>query len=272
MSLISFDPHKCQKDGLCVADCPLMILEQDGEGYPRPVAGADELCIDCGHCVAVCPHGALSQRFNPVGRCVPLQKELALSPDQAQQFLRARRSIRQFKDQAVPRPEMERFIAMASHAPSGHNTQPLSWLVLGGRDVGRLSDLVVAWMREQVEEQAQLAGQLHMSEVIASYEAGHDRILRRAPHLLVVHAPAQERTAPAAAVTALAYLELAASALGLGTCWAGYFTTAAGSFEPLQAELALPPGHGVFGALMVGRPQAQYHRLPIRRQPEVSWR
>ena len=75
-----------------------------------------------------------------------------------------------------------------------------------------------------------------------------------------------------ACTIALTYLELAATSMGLGTCWAGYFNVTATSFPPMQEALALPPGHQAFGSMMVGYPKFSYHRLPLRNPPAISWR
>ena len=71
---------------------------------------------------------------------------------------------------------------------------------------------------------------------------------------------------------ALTYLELAATSMGLGCCWAGYFNAAAASFPPLIEALALPEGHQSYGAMMIGFPQYQYQRLPARNEPAITWR
>jgi len=65
---------------------------------------------------------------------------------------------------------------------------------------------------------------------------------------------------------------LAAPSLGLGTCWAGYFTAAANFYPPLQEALALPQGHLPYGAAMVGYPKYGYQRMPPRNKPEITWR
>ena len=66
MDLFTINQEMCNKDGICAAICPAVIIEfKDGE-YPRPVVDADELCIRCGHCVAVCPTGSLTHRDIPL--------------------------------------------------------------------------------------------------------------------------------------------------------------------------------------------------------------
>jgi len=70
----------------------------------------------------------------------------------------------------------------------------------------------------------------------------------------------------------LTYLELAAPAFGLGTCWAGYFDVAANLWPPLKNALELPDGHTSFGAMMIGYPKYKYQRMPLRNQAKISWR
>lgn len=273
MSIFAIDQDKCHQDGLCAAECPLALIELKDGGYPTPIPAAGQLCINCGHCAAVCPHGALELKAMPLADMPPLRDELKISPEQAEQFLRARRSIRLYRDEAVDQATLGRLIGLARYAPSGHNIQPVHWTVFSGREqLASLSEGVIAWMRWMMKEQPQMAALMHMDLVIAQWEAGKDRILRGAPHVIVAHAPKADRTAPAACTIALAYLELAATSLGLGACWAGYFGAAAATFPPMQKALALPEGHLTFGAMMVGRPKMTYHRLPARNAAKVSWR
>jgi nitroreductase len=52
---------------------------------------------------------------------------------------------------------------------------------------------------------------------------------------------------------ALTYLELAAPAFGLGTCWGGFLNAAANAWSPVQKTLALPEGNTSYGVMMVGK-------------------
>jgi nitroreductase len=69
----------------------------------------------------------------------------------------------------------------------------------------------------------------------------------------------------------MAYLELAAPGLGLGSCWAGYFGTAAAQWKGLQEALGLPEGTVTYAAMMVGYPKFAYHRMPNRKPLDVAW-
>ena len=273
MELITVNHETCNQDGICAAICPALIIEFKEEEYPSPIAEADELCIRCGHCVAVCPTASLSHKDIPLENCAPIEKELAITHEQTVQFLRSRRSIRQYKDKPVDKSELKSLIEIARYAPSGHNLQPVEWLVLGDKaELKRLSGIVVDWMHWMLENISEVALSMHMDRTMARWDSGYDVILRDAPSVIVAHAHKDNRVAPAACTIALTYLELASTTIGMGACWAGYFNAAATTFPPMQAALALPNDHQAFGSMMVGYPKYRYQRMPIRNEPKITWR
>ena len=273
MNLFEVNVETCNRDGICVATCPAGIIEMKKGEYPAPVTGAEEICIRCGHCVAVCPTASLSHSEMSMEECPPVQKKLDLSIKQGEQFLRARRSIRTYKEKPVPKNELLKLIELARYAPTGHNSQSVEWLVLGNRDeLKHLSEIIVKWMRWMLENMSEVALSLQMDRAVRGWEKGKDTILRGAPVVIVAHAAKKDIFAPTSSTIALSYLELAATSMGLGCCWAGYFNTAATSFPPLTEALSLPEGHQCMGSMMVGYPKFRYHRLPLRKSPEITWR
>jgi nitroreductase/NAD-dependent dihydropyrimidine dehydrogenase PreA subunit len=272
MSLFTVDPAKCRKDHICVAVCPLGLIEEK-DGVPGPTNDAEELCISCGHCVSACPTTALSHRAMKPEQCRPIRPELAITAEQAGQFLCGRRSIRAYKSDPVDRAMLQNIIAMATSGPSGHNTQPVEWLVIHDTDeVRRLAGFVIDWMRFMIAQKPDFAKSILLGRVVEKWEQGIDAVCRNAPHVVLTHAHKDNMMAPAACTIALAYVELAAQANGLGACWAGYFDVAARYWPPLQKELGLPADHASFGAMMIGYPRYRYHRIPLRREARVSWK
>ena len=274
MEQFNIDREKCSRDELCVAVCPARIIELDPDhGFPVPTPDFEQLCILCGHCVAVCPKGAISLGSMKPEVFPPIRKELKPSLEQADQFLQARRSVRKYRDQSVEPEKLVQLIRMANYAPSASNMRPLKWLVITDTaEVRRLAGLVIAWMRQMTEIQPEMAAMKRFDRMIDAWEDGEDRICRGAPQVIVAHASNEFPMAPIDAATALAYLELAAPSLGLGTCWAGYFNTAANFYPPMAEALNLPPNHNCLGAAMVGYPQFKYQRMPVRPEPPITWR
>jgi nitroreductase/NAD-dependent dihydropyrimidine dehydrogenase PreA subunit len=271
--MITVNPDLCNKDGICADVCPIKIISFKDGRLPVPVPGADQMCIRCGHCVAVCPTGALAHTVMSPDACPPVMSERRLSPEQAEHFLRSRRSIRVYrKNRIVEQETLARLVEMASYAPSGHNRQPVSWHVIYDKDaLHRLTGMVADWMRDMIKKQPAMAAAMHMELLVGAWDLGIDVICRDAPHLIIAHGPGADVTAQTACTIALTYLDLAAPSLDLGTCWAGFFQAAAMFWEPLQKALTLPKGHVSFGAMMVGYPRHTYHRLPLRNPPVITW-
>jgi nitroreductase/NAD-dependent dihydropyrimidine dehydrogenase PreA subunit len=273
MSLFTIDEKWCRKDGFCVAECPAMIIEMKTEdSFPTLVEGAEERCINCGHCVAVCPHSALTLARMPIESCTPVKEDLALGPEEVEQFLRSRRSIRSYQDRPVEKDELQRVIELARYGPTGSNSQQVQWLAVLTRDeVVRLTELAVDWMRATVKAKEPMAEQFQMAGIIRAWENGVDFICRGAPALVIAHGPEAYPIMGIDSTIALTFFDLAAPSLGLGTCWAGFFMAAMAYWPDLTRALGVPDGHKPFGAMMVGYPDANYHRLPARNEARITW-
>jgi nitroreductase/NAD-dependent dihydropyrimidine dehydrogenase PreA subunit len=274
MSAIAVDDARCNRCGVCVLECPSVIIKMaDADALPAFVKGGEERCLVCGHCVAVCPLSAISLDGMKPEDCAPVTKDLLPTPEQVELLLKSRRSVRAYRDESVPREQLEKLIDIARYAPSGHNSQPLQWLVIEStQEVRRLTGAVAEWMRRGITELPQMAELLRFDLLVADWDRGRDRIMRGAPHAIIAHAPVDDFRAPQAAPIALTYLELAAYSQGLGACWAG-FLQAGLTFSPAVAEaLQLPQGHQSLGAMMIGYPRHRFQRVPARKQPTVIWR
>jgi len=274
MSLFTIDPKLCKRDGICVEECPARIIEIGKNGdFPSPVEKAEEICIHCGHCVAVCPHGALSLKTMRPGDCFPIRKETLPRFESTVEFLKSRRSIRAYKENPVKRGTLLTLIDVARYAPSGSNSQPVHWLLIEDKkEVKRLAALVIDWMRLMVKENPEVAVAGRFDRIVQAWDEGIDRIFRGAPHVVVAFGLKTLPAAQPACIIALTYIELAAYAMGLGPCWAGYFMRASQSFSPLIRALDLPEDHQVFGAMMIGYPKHHYYRIPLKDEPKITWR
>jgi nitroreductase/ferredoxin len=262
------DTDLCKRCGACVAECPFEVVVADAEGVPSLRRAARKMCIGCGHCVAVCPVGALTLPEMPVtpevgpGDCPPVMREARPAPEAAELFLASRRSVRTYRPEALDRATLEHLLAVASHAPSAHNRQPVRWVVSATPGRTRaLAGLVV----EHMTARGLFPG------IQRHWAAGEDRVLRGAPHVAVATAPLDGLNPGEDCCAAAAYLELAAHARGLGACWAGFLMEAAREYPPLAEALGVAPGHGVFAAVILGRARFRYRRVPPRRAPRVDW-
>ncbi|MCP4610701.1 MAG: 4Fe-4S dicluster domain-containing protein, partial [Planctomycetes bacterium] len=128
MGLFTVDQGKCKGDGICVAECPMGVIEiQHSDNFPSVTENGEGLCINCGHCVAVCPHGAFSLTTMKPEDCSLVMKETLPSAVQVEHFLKSRRSARVYKEKRVSIEILTKVIEIAAYSPSGHNDQPVHW-------------------------------------------------------------------------------------------------------------------------------------------------
>ena len=258
MSQIAVDTSKCRKDMACVAVCPAATLTKGPEGFPVETG---DTCIFCGHCVAVCGTGAITHSGLPDEPLLPVPKKL---PDPAliDGFLMSRRSVREFKNRPVDEKILAQLLDVARRSPTATNSQKLHWIVVNGAEkVHALAQETANWIRAS---ETNPAG-------IARWDTGYDFVLRGAPTVVVVCTPADYYWAKQDCATALAFLELAAEARGLGACWAGYLTRVAELSAPLRHALLVPEGYQVQGGLMLGEPTFTYRHIPPRKPLSVQW-
>jgi nitroreductase/NAD-dependent dihydropyrimidine dehydrogenase PreA subunit len=273
MSLLIIDQKKCKQDGLCAADCPMGIIRFKGNGsYPELPPESEPMCIRCGHCVAVCPHGALDHTEVPLAACTTIDKALVVSSAQADQFLRSRRSVRQFKKKPVEKATLQRLIETARYAPTASNTQLVEWLVID--DPQRLHAIAaqaIDWMRALLQD-PKAPKMPYYPVLVKAWDAGVDSVLRSAPCLVTAMAPGPAPIRMIDLTLALSYLELAAPQYGLGTCWAGLLQGAMLANPSLKQAVGIPHDYPFHFPLMIGYSKVRYFRLPERQPPKIHWR
>jgi len=248
--LFTVNTEVCTRCGLCVADCPtgLLVMSDDG-----PVTGRGG-CISCGHCISVCPTLAIDSDMTPRKEQIDITQEPKLTPEQAELFLRSRRSIR-------------KVLNVARMAPTATNTQGISYIVVRDKQkLRRIADLVLEWMHLAAKTVPIM--RLYARAAQAEVDKGKEYILRDAPALVVAIGSKKDihRTHDSGH-SCLSYAELYAPTLGLGTCWAGFFEYAGeAEYEPLLELLGVPEDKIIAGAILMGYPRVRYRNI-VERQP-----
>lgn len=261
MSLIKVDNEKCIKCGLCIKECPEHLLRFTENG-PREIY--PERCIACGHCVAICPKEAIDNQLSPLSQQKNLKDYQKLSPGEAETFLRSRRSVRTYQDKAVPREKLIDLVNIAHYAPSGHNLQSISYVIVDEKD------MINEAVRMVIEEFEKAKGSPEFTQPYR--EEGIDTILRGAAAIILAVSDKSFQRGRENSILGLEYLELYAPALGLGTCWAGMFERVAmKENSPCNYLFQIPENKRITGTVMVGYPKYTYSRAVDRNPLEYRF-
>ena len=191
----------------------------------------------------------------------------------AYEFLRMRRSVRNFKPQPPTDEEITRLLDIARYAPTAGNSQGMYYIVIRDAEkIKAIADAVADWMEAEVE--AGTENKRYFMTVLRAYrERGQDIIARHAPCLIFALARRLNITGVSNAEQSWAYAELFAPTIGLGTTIAGFIQSCGiAGYQPLLDLIEVPPKHKVVGTLMVGYPKYKYQRMPERQHLKVEFR
>jgi nitroreductase/NAD-dependent dihydropyrimidine dehydrogenase PreA subunit len=287
--LVTIDPELCRKDGLCVRVCR-KVFSQEKEGSVPVVAHA-EFCNSCGHCVLVCPTGAIRLAGCVPEMVHPVKSNLIPTYEQVREMVVSRRSTRSFSARAVEREIIEKVINGARFAPSAKNTQSTRFIVILEKSrLAAIAEETARWLGKaalrlnnplwrklyrlsgarDAEDITRYIGQFEL--IAAGMREGRDLILFGAPVVLLFHADRAIRFAEANANLALQNATYIARSLGIGSFYTGYVVTACGHCKAMRRLIELPPGHMVYGGLALGYPLVEFSRWIDRNPPIVTWR
>jgi len=273
MDLITVDKELCNKDGICSLVCVSRIIEPAGDDtLPWIREQNAEYCISCGHCVAACPTGALNHRLTPKSDCLPWPQETRFDPDNVETLLRSRRSIRNYRNKAVPREIIARLLDAARYAPTGANLQNCRYIVCDDPEkLHVFSSMIIDGMKTQLADGQ--AGEMadRTTRLIEAWDLGLDPILRHAPAVIAAHFNSTVNNSPVNCALALSFVDVMAHALGLGTCFCGYFAGGINSSPALKQAIGLPEGHTVATTLLLGYPRITYQRIPARNPAKFKY-
>ena len=263
MNTIKIDKEKCTKCHLCINDCVSMCMGADDNDYPA--LKAPHLCLECQHCMTICPTGALS--FNSIN---PDELENASNGDLLS-LIKSRRSVRKYKQQEISEDLMQKLKSMLPYIPTGCNSHKLHFTFVEKK-------AVMETLKEKVNKKMLKAFSSKVLSPITkkfehykkAFEKGEDIVFRNAPHMVVVSSPITAPCASVDPIIALSYFELYAQSLGLGTCWCGYAQICIKLMPELCNILEIPAGYVPVYAMLFGMPSVKYRRIPKPAKYKIS--
>ncbi|OOM76817.1 nitroreductase family protein [Clostridium sp. BL-8] len=268
------DNEKCVGCGLCVKDCFANDIKiADGKAKVRNIA-----CFKCGHCIAVCPKGAVStDEYNMEEVKTYNETEFKIDSETLLNFIKFRRTTRQFKDKDVETEKISKIIEAGRFTQTGSNSQNVSYVVVKDK-IDELKELVFDSLKVKGEEilnnlnEQTRPFKRYAQMWIKMYEGykenpKNDRLFFNAPAVILVVSDSQVN-----ASLASSNMELMTNALGLGTFFSGFFTFAAQGNEKIRELVELEENKEVVTCMIIGYPNVKYVRTVPRKAANILWK
>jgi nitroreductase len=176
----------------------------------------------------------------------------------------ARRSVRFYKPDAVPREAIEQIIAAGNQAPTGTQQQWRFVVAISIDFRKKLADLA----RPRYEK-----WMLNAPEAFKARRAQIDKVAKDPAYYsapAVVFVIGKGVTADADCAMVCENMMLAATSLGLGSCWV-YFGQLPVDDADIKAALELSEGEKVFGPILLGYPADNLPPRAPKKPPTVKW-
>ncbi|NTV85049.1 MAG: nitroreductase family protein [Bacteroidales bacterium] len=171
-----------------------------------------------------------------------------------------RRSIRSYKDQAVPKDIVNKILSAGSWAPSGMNTQPWRFTIIENREtINSLSRRT----KELVKQRMPLPENLQ-----EAFKSDRDVVFYGAPLLIFISVQKKEEWRTVNLLDcglAAQNMFLAAYQAGLGSCFIG-FASFLNQDPKVLAEIGIPEDHELVAPLIFGYP----NETPVSKSREVK--
>ena len=288
--LVEVNEKKCTGCGLCVKDCGSFSLEVRDE---KVVVVAGERCSHCGHCVAICPTGAMKDKFAERNETPLFDHATLPSSKSLHTFFRARRTVREYRDKPISQKDLDKILDAGRYAPTAGNRQDAHFVVLTTpEDIAALRDMVVPYVynlflmfHDKVMGSilSTILGKKN-AEALKNYipildlfrerweKYGDDRIFFNAPAIILVHGTKFDDTVAVSCSFVIYQASLMAQALNIGTCFNGFLQVAINRNDRIRRWLGIPWGHKCYGAMTLGYQKKKYKRVVRREPPKVTWR
>lgn len=251
---VKIDKGKCIGCGLCVKTCVAHNIELKDK--KAKIILSD--CLMCGQCTAVCPKEAVSVTGFDPGQ-VKVKRDVQLDPRDVLDVIRFRRSVRQFRDKAVPQEVIGQILEAGRLTHTAKNKQDVSFVVLD-KEKDRIEQMAVSLFKK-IKPAADIFSPMSRHNKIDKHFFFFD-----APIVIVVLAEDKIN-----GILAAQNMEFVAEANGLGVLFSGYFTMAANTSIKIRKALKIPKKKYVAMTLVLGYPKVKYLRSVQRERLDVRY-
>ncbi|MFX1511716.1 MAG: nitroreductase family protein [Promethearchaeota archaeon] len=289
--MISIDNEKCNSCEQCLDVCPARIYMWDtpDEEFKKIIVDNEDLCIYCGHCIAICPENAIVHEKLPLKLFHSLEP-LNITPESLENLLLSRRSVRTYKMEVFHQAVIEKLLEVAIHAGTASNTQDIGYVVIQKKEtLLELEALVTEILWKQlkrignpvlrglarlyygnIQVQRFYRYYLAMKKALGSGDV-QNFFFRDAPAAIILHSPKKDSFGAVNCALAIANMTIMAQSLKVGVCWVGFLIEAANRSHRINKYLNIPKSQKIHGCLIMGYPKYCYEKSVPRQQPKINW-
>lgn len=279
-SIININKEKCIKCGLCIEDCSTNNIKKENDG----IKVISDICLFCGHCVAICPQKAIDITTLDNSEIIELGKNRLLIDDSdLLTFFKAKRSIRSYKNKPVEKEKLEEIIEAGRFSSTGGNRQPIRYTVVHNKEsIDKLRNMSIETLYNISKNTgSEIKG--FSAKTTARYKSmwndmynknisGIDKLFFHAPAVVIVHGNTKINPEPSVdGALAASQMVLMAEALGLGTCYIGFANVAFRENNNILNFLQIPEKNKIVTTFVTGYPNVKYLRTVPRNKPEITW-
>lgn len=270
-NMILINEEKCTGCGSCVRDCFMKAIEI----VDKKAKFKNTACLECGHCVAVCPSGATCMENYNMAEVEDVQP-LPFTGDALLHVMKSRRSVRRFLNRAIEAEKMAKLIEIGRYSPTGGNRQSVQFIIVE-KEMAEFRRLVIEALGKMG---AAMIANEHTPQQFLVYanmwvrtHAGYkenpeaiDAVFLGAPNVMLFADASQMNVGVAAS-----RIELAAHAYGIGSVYSGFIARACQDPE-VKKFLGLDENVEVPISLVLGYNNIHYFRTVPRKAANVTWK